>query len=57
MTEVLDIQANSDLNLARTEVMEALTGVSYMENNCTTMVYVRDGECLLPLWMRGHQTI
>ena len=31
-------QIDSDLNLINNEVLDALTGVSYIENNRTTMV-------------------
>ena len=40
---------NNDLNLVQNEVMDALTGVPFIENNCHTMVYVRDGEMFLEL--------
>ena len=35
---------NIDLNLIKNEVWDALTGVPYVDNNCTPMFYVRDGK-------------
>ena len=46
----------NDLDLIKNEVMDVLTGVTYVENNCTSMVYVRDGQMLLGLRMRGRET-
>ena len=34
---------HTDLNLIKNEDLDALTGVPYIENNCTTMTYVRSG--------------
>ena len=38
------IKINDDLNLVKNEVMDALTGVPYIENKCFTTVYVRNGK-------------
>ena len=38
------IKINNDLNLVKNEVMDASTGVPYIENNCFTTVYVRNGK-------------
>ena len=38
---------NNDLSLLKNEVLDTLTGVPYIENNCTARVYVRDGTMLV----------
>ena len=35
-------QMNGYLNFIKNEVLDALAGVPYMENDCTTVVDVRD---------------
>ena len=40
---------NRDLNTIKDEVMNALTDVSYIENNCHTMIYVRDGKMFIEI--------
>ena len=43
------IKVNDDLNLIKNEVMDALTGVPYVENNCFTTVYVRGGKMFVEI--------
>ena len=43
------IKINDDLNLVKNEVMDALTGVPYIENNCFTTVYVRNGKMFVEI--------
>ena len=40
---------NDDLNLVKNEVMDALTGVPYIENKCFTTVYVRNGKMFVEI--------
>ena len=40
---------NSDLNLIKNEVMDALTGVPFIENKCFTKAYVRDGKMFVEI--------
>ena len=37
------IKIHNDMNLKKNGVLDALTGVPYIENICRTMVCVRDG--------------
>ena len=43
------IKINDELNLIKNEVMDALTGVPYVENNCFTTVYVRNGRMFVEI--------
>ena len=43
------IKINDGLNLVKNEVMDALTGVPYIENKCFTTVYVRNGKMLVEI--------
>ena len=43
------IKINNDLNLVKNEVMDALTGVPYIEKNCFTTVYVRNGKMFVEI--------
>ena len=43
------IKINDDLNLVKNEVMDALTGVPYIENSCFTTVYVRNGKMFVEI--------
>ena len=43
------IKINDDLNLVKNEVMDALTGVPYIENNCFATVYVRNGKMFVEI--------
>ena len=43
------IKNNDDLNLVKNEVMDALTGVPYIENKCFTTVYVRNGKMFVEI--------
>ena len=49
------IKINDDLNLVKNEVMDALTGVPYIENKCFTTVYVRNGKMFVEI--TGTRTI
>ena len=40
---------NDDLNLVKNEVMDALTGVPYIENKCFTTIYVRNGKMFVEI--------
>ena len=40
---------NDDLNLVKNEVMDALTGVPYIENKCVTTIYVRNGKMFVEI--------
>ena len=39
----------NDLNLIKNEVLDALTGVPYIGNNCFATVYVRDGKMFVEI--------
>ena len=43
------IKINDELNLIKNAVMDALTGVPYVENNCFTTVYVRNGRMFVEI--------
>ena len=43
------VKVNDDLNSVKNEVMDALTGVPYVENNCFTTIYVRNGKMFVEI--------
>ena len=43
------VKVNDDLNSVKNEVIDALTGVPYVENNCFTTVYVRNGKMFVEI--------
>ena len=43
------IKVNDDLNFVKDELMDALTGVPYIENNCFTTIYVRNGKMFVEI--------
>ena len=40
---------NKDLDLIKDKVMSALYEIPYIENNCTTMIFVKDGKMIVEL--------
>ena len=40
---------NKDLDLIKDKVMNALYEIPYIENNCTTMIFVKDGKMIAEL--------
>ena len=40
---------NKDLDLIKDKVMNTLYEIPYIENNCTTMIYVHDGKMIVEI--------